>query len=132
MPNGDEMSDTDSIRQALETQLEELLKRSNTARGSLRADEIDIGDRIDKSIEERRATDQMHAHDRHFADIRAIEAALERIADGEYGECEECGDDIPMARMRAIPTSRYCVECQEDIEQAKPPRYRKRMLEDFE
>ncbi|OAI56012.1 hypothetical protein AYO47_09310, partial [Planctomyces sp. SCGC AG-212-M04] len=38
-------------------------------------------------------------------------AALERIDQGTFGECEECGESIPAARLEAIPYARYCVQC---------------------
>lgn len=45
-----------------------------------------------------------------------VEAALSRMADGSYGECEESGDPIPFARLLAEPTTRYTVEAQELLE----------------
>src|SRR6266481_2235049 len=43
--------------------------------------------------------------------LDAIEAALERIASGLYGLCEECGVKIPKARLNAIPYAALCVKC---------------------
>ena len=40
-----------------------------------------------------------------------IEAALQRIDDGSYGECEECGEQIPKSRLEAIPYAAQCVRC---------------------
>lgn len=48
--------------------------------------------------------------------IRDIDAALERIAIGEYGICAECGEDISPRRMEVRPFSRYCIDCKSDIE----------------
>ena len=45
-----------------------------------------------------------------------IEDALERLDDGAYGACLNCKDDIPKARLRAVPWARYCVDCQEQVE----------------
>ncbi len=45
-----------------------------------------------------------------------IENALERLDGGSYGGCLNCKDDIPKARLRAIPWARYCVDCQEQVE----------------
>ncbi len=47
----------------------------------------------------------------------AIEEALQRLDDGTYGACARCGRDIPLARLRIMPFSNYCVECQEFIDQ---------------
>jgi len=43
--------------------------------------------------------------------IEEIDAALRRIADGVYGVCGECGKNIPVARLRALPAARCCVAC---------------------
>ena len=40
-----------------------------------------------------------------------IEAALERVEDGTYGVCEECGVKIPKKRLNAIPYASMCVKC---------------------
>jgi DnaK suppressor protein len=49
--------------------------------------------------------------------LRLIDEALERIADGGYGECANCGKDIQVKRLEAIPWARYCIRCQELQEQ---------------
>lgn len=43
--------------------------------------------------------------------LAQIEAALERIEDGVYGICEECGVRIPKVRLDAIPYATLCVKC---------------------
>ena len=48
-----------------------------------------------------------------------VNAALSRFEAGTYGVCERCSRPIPLARLRAIPTARYCVGCQ-DIEERRP------------
>ena len=43
--------------------------------------------------------------------LAEVEAAIHRIDRGTYGVCESCGEDIPEARLRALPWARYCVKC---------------------
>ena len=43
--------------------------------------------------------------------IRVVTAALERIADGSYGVCENCGEEIAEGRLEAIPEATRCVNC---------------------
>jgi len=43
--------------------------------------------------------------------IRVIQAALDRIADGTYGICADCGERIAQARLEAIPEATRCVNC---------------------
>jgi RNA polymerase-binding transcription factor DksA len=49
--------------------------------------------------------------------LEEIAAALERIDDGSFGSCEECSEDIPKARLEALPYTRYCVACARKFEQ---------------
>jgi DnaK suppressor protein len=58
----------------------------------------------------------MDAHD--TAEIAAVDAALQRIADGSYGECVDCGVPISEARLRAAPEASRCIDCQEKRERA--------------
>jgi len=53
---------------------------------------------------------------RDFAELRAIGAARKRIEDGSYGECVQCGTDIPFERLKAQPTAERCAPCQEMYE----------------
>ena len=43
--------------------------------------------------------------------LNQIDAAIERIDDGRYGECETCGGKIPKPRLEAIPYAAQCVRC---------------------
>jgi len=40
-----------------------------------------------------------------------IEEALGRLSEGQYGICEDCGDEIPERRLKALPWARLCVRC---------------------
>jgi DnaK suppressor protein len=58
---------------------------------------------------------------RRLVERRAeIEEALERLDAGQYGVCEECGDDIGVARLMANPTATLCVHCQAESERMLP------------
>lgn len=48
--------------------------------------------------------------------IRDIDAALDRLDNGEYGVCARCEEEIPPRRMEVRPFSRYCVECKAEVE----------------
>jgi DnaK suppressor protein len=49
---------------------------------------------------------------RDVTELRAIDAARARIESGTYGECRECGFDIPYERLEAQPTADRCAPCQ--------------------
>lgn len=46
-----------------------------------------------------------------------IDSALSRLRDGTFGECEHCGQEIGSKRLAAIPWTRYCITCQELLEE---------------
>ncbi|MEI7537760.1 MAG: TraR/DksA family transcriptional regulator [Comamonadaceae bacterium] len=54
--------------------------------------------------------------DHESAEIRLIDAALERIKAGSYGQCLDCGESIPAARLQAAPQALRCIACQEKLE----------------
>ena len=43
--------------------------------------------------------------------VHDIQVALDKIAEGTYGECEKCGGDIGEGRLQAIPEAALCVSC---------------------
>ena len=49
--------------------------------------------------------------------LGAIEAALERVEDGLFGECDECSGQISKARLQAIPYTPLCIKCAQKLEQ---------------
>lgn len=50
--------------------------------------------------------------DQAARELVAIDTALRRIREGNYGECEECGEAIAPARLLAVPATTLCPECQ--------------------
>ncbi|HET9236873.1 MAG TPA: TraR/DksA C4-type zinc finger protein [Oligoflexus sp.] len=55
---------------------------------------------------------------RERAELALISSALARMDQGTYGQCEECGQEIPLARLEAIPYTKYCIGCKEDKDAA--------------
>jgi DnaK suppressor protein len=73
-------------------------------------EEPDIADRA--STETDRAI-ELRARDRERKLISKIDEALQRIADGEYGYCEETGEPIGIARLEARPIATLSIDAQE-------------------
>ncbi|MBT9331054.1 TraR/DksA family transcriptional regulator [Acidipila sp. 4G-K13] len=48
--------------------------------------------------------------------LSLVRLALERIREGNYGECLQCGNPIGVKRLEALPWTPYCIDCQEKIE----------------
>ena len=49
--------------------------------------------------------------------LAEIDQALGRIEDGSYGTCLNCDEAIPKPRLKAVPWTRYCIDCQERSEE---------------
>ena len=49
---------------------------------------------------------------RDLQELRAIDSALARMADGSYGTCIDCGGEIELGRLRSEPTAKRCFACQ--------------------
>lgn len=78
---------------------------------------IDIGDSVDNAVD-----DEFHHVSSQLAqsesrELAQIEEALGRIRQGSYGSCESCGEEIPLARLQALPYATRCVKCQRESEQ---------------
>ncbi len=58
--------------------------------------------------------------ERETAELRAIDDALTRIANGTFGVCVDCGAEIPSARLHAAPTTLRCIACQTRYEREHP------------
>lgn len=56
-----------------------------------------------------------------YRELKRIDAALARLAAGDYGICADCGNRIPARRLEAIPWAERCVTCEERA-QADPDR----------
>jgi RNA polymerase-binding transcription factor DksA len=57
--------------------------------------------------------------DRDLAELREIEAALQRLATGRYGICERCRERIARERLEAQPAASRCAPCQAQFERAR-------------
>jgi DnaK suppressor protein len=102
-------------REALMQQLEQLCGGGNRVDA---ANEIlaQQGDPHAQVFSEREL--ELILDDRETAEIRAIDAALERIALGAFGQCIDCGVEIPEQRLMVAPEAARCVGCQEKFEQS--------------
>ena len=77
------------------------------------------GDLVDQStdLSEREMELELAEHDREK--LLQIEEALHRITDQTYGICLESGEEIPYERLKAVPTAKYTVRCQEILERRR-------------
>jgi len=100
----------DERRAALESEIHLDVARSrDQPYGLLAGETADISDRATADL----LSDLGNAElSRDLDELRALEAAQERLDSGSYGLCLDCGGDIAFERLHAQPTSMRCVECQ--------------------
>lgn len=76
----------------------------------------DLKDHLDLSRQELNKQIAYHLTERERVMVAAIDKALERIEEGEYGICARCEEPIAERRLEIIPTALYCATCQSAIE----------------
>lgn len=92
---------------------EEILKEVARARDEQYADLAGAThDTGDESLADLVADLDQAEISRDVGELRELEDARRRIADGTYGLCVDCGGDIPLERLRAQPGAARCLACQ--------------------
>jgi DnaK suppressor protein len=109
------MTDTDrkqflSVLQAKEADIAAGLGRRD---GLAVQAEADVFDEIQNAIDRALLVRNLD----HGSDLlREVRSAVERIASGEYGSCQECGEEINPKRLAAVPWAALCLRCQENAD----------------
>src|SRR3989304_5696471 len=85
---------------------------------------FEIGDIYDIASNERERELTLMLGDRDREKLAEIEEALERIKNGAYGICDECGEPIAEARLMALPFTKVCIDCKSKHEREKGARKR--------
>ncbi|OGP08215.1 MAG: hypothetical protein A2X87_08035 [Deltaproteobacteria bacterium GWC2_42_51] len=105
-------------KEVLLTEVAEKIKNeSNTLK-------FEIGDIYDIASNERDRELTLMLGDREREKLAEIEDALERLKNGSYGVCEECGELIAEGRLLAMPFTRVCVDCKSKDERERGARRR--------
>ena len=77
---------------------------------------FDIGDEGDRADSERTHEVSILLSARNKEQVLAIDEALEKLDEGTYGVCEECGEEIGAGRLKAMPLAKLCISCQSTLE----------------
>jgi RNA polymerase-binding transcription factor DksA len=116
-----ERRDIESLQNTLLDRRTELLKEVRDVSGRdgeepFRKLAGEVADSGDESVAATLIDTDHAAVGRDLDEIRSIDRALKRIADGSYGRCSECGTEIPYARLEVNPTAARCFPCQDHFE----------------
>jgi RNA polymerase-binding protein DksA len=91
-------------------------QRSRTAANGNEDTMGGVGDAGDESVLRMETDLHLQEAGRDMEELRDIDAAVQRIDAGEYGECEQCGAEIGLPRLQVQPTATRCIKCQAQYE----------------
>lgn len=83
----------------------------------LSVDDSETPDPVDLAVRNYSKNVMLAVSENESRQLTLIDEALMRIEDDEYGTCQNCEKDIAPKRLAAIPWARYCIDCQELVEQ---------------
>jgi DnaK suppressor protein len=109
--------DADDVRRRLRERADELaLELAAVAPTEAAAGAHEVGDLKDQAASEAEEQVVDAGAERDLAELRAVTAALQRLDDGRYGLCVDCGEPIDAGRLRAQPAAPRCIACQRSAE----------------
>jgi DnaK suppressor protein len=104
------------FKQILETKKDELERIVRNRDGITIEKSADALDEVQHASERELAIRNL---DRESNLLRNVRSALRRIADGSFGTCLHCEEDISPRRMAAVPWAPFCIQCQEQADRQR-------------
>ncbi len=109
--------DVQKLQKILLEQRDQLLGNSKRAlSGDIHVDPDDFPDEMDTASSEVNLQFTGRLREREQGLLTKIDAALEKIEQGEYGACVSCGEDIGVKRLQARPVAELCIDCKSEQE----------------
>ena len=110
------------FKQKLEDMTKDLLNEAEKTIHDMTDNNDNYPDPTDRATAESDRNFELRIRDRERKLLSKIKAAIERIEEGVYGICDECGQDITPKRLEARPVTTLCIDCktkQENYEKAQ-------------
>ena len=112
-----ESRDSERMRAILRAQRESILEKAIQAQtGDLEIDRDDAPDEMDVALAESNLSFAGRIRERESERFSRIQNALERLDQGDYGDCESCGEEIGIKRLMAQPVATLCIDCKDEQE----------------
>ena len=109
--------DAERCHATLLMQRDSILENATRVRkGELEIDRDDLPDEMDMALAESSLSFAGRIRERESKLLSRIGEALERIDQGDYGECTSCGEEIEVRRLLARPVARLCIACKNEQE----------------
>lgn len=107
----------DFFKNILSEEMKTLLSDAGKTVTEMTSDSSNFPDPNDRATQESDRNFELRIRDRERKLINKIKDALDRIENGEFGICEECGDEISEARLKVRPVTTLCINCKMEEEQ---------------
>ena len=101
------------FRQKLTVWRDELVEESRETISNLQQEVRDVGDEAERATRETENSLELRTRDRYRKLINKINKALIRLEEGDYGYCDETGEEIGIQRLEARPIATLCLDAQE-------------------
>jgi len=114
--------DLEMFRDILTKTLEDILRKGEETLEDMTDTREIYADPADRATAESDRSFTLRLRDRERKLIKKVQEALQRIEDGTYGVCSECGEDIGANRLKARPVTTQCIHCksrQEEMERRR-------------
>ena len=108
------------FRAQLKQKQEEILSEVGKTLSEMNDQTTNIPDPNDRATVESGRSFELRIRDRERKLLSKIEDAINRIDEGEFGICEDCGEDIGLKRLEARPVTTFCIDCKTLQETSEP------------
>lgn len=117
-----EAKDIEYFRKLLNQMLDDILRKGEETIEDMTESPEVYADPADRATAESDRSFTLRLRDRERKLIKKIQQTLHRIEDGTFGECEECGDEISIERLKARPVTTLCINCKSRQEEEESVR----------
>ena len=107
----------DYYKNILAEEMRTLISDAGKTVTEMTSDSSNFPDPTDRATQESDRNFELRIRDRERKLINKIKDALDRIDNGDFGICEECGDAISEARLKVRPVTTLCINCKMEEEQ---------------
>lgn len=112
-----ENADIEYFKELLIKMREEIQQKGENTIEDMTEDREMFSDPADRASAESDRAFILRLRDRDRKLIQKIEQALQRIEEGSFGLCDDCGEDISVPRLKARPVTTLCIKCKSKQEQ---------------
>ena len=104
------------FQKMFESEKKKLIFNDRVLRDDFSVNNDDRYDEVDQATTDTEQAMRMRLCNREVLYLKKLDEALKRIAEGTFGQCDECEEDIELKRLEARPTATLCVSCKEEQE----------------